>query len=97
MRKMVQEPNAMQVETEQLYKEMGLSEEEYNRAKEIMGRQPNYTETGIFSVMWAEHCSYKTSKPLLQKLPTKAQKVLIGPGEVAVVVDSGDSQAVAIQ
>ncbi len=86
-----------EVEAKKVYLEMGLSEEEYARAKEIMGRLPNYTETGIFSVMWSEHCSYKTSKPLLSKFPTKGPQVLVGPGEGAGVVDIGDEQAVVFK
>ncbi|WP_206207810.1 phosphoribosylformylglycinamidine synthase subunit PurL [Virgibacillus profundi] len=86
-----------QIEAKQLYKEMGLSDEEYGMAKEKMNRLPNYTETGIFSVMWSEHCSYKTSKPLLKKFPTKGVQVLQGPGEGAGVVDIGDNQAVVFK
>lgn len=85
------------IETNKVYREMGLSDEEYAKAKQIMGRHPNYTETGIFSVMWSEHCSYKTSKPLLSKFPTKAPHVLVGPGEGAGVVDIGDNQAVVFK
>ena len=94
---MSQEITPEQVEHEKLYQEMGLSDEEYNRAKNIMKRQPNYTETGIFSVMWSEHCSYKTSKPLLGKFPTKGPQVIMGPGEGAGVVDIGDNQAVVFK
>src|SRR5690625_2439010 len=86
-----------QIESEKAYESMGLSDAEYKRAKEIMKRQPNLTETGIFSVMWSEHCSYKTSKPLLSKFPTKAPHVLIGPGEGAGVVDINDDQAVVFK
>ena len=86
-----------QIEAEKEYRKMGLSDEEYDRIKEIMKRLPNYTETGIFSVMWSEHCSYKTSKPLLKKFPTKAPQVLVGPGEGAGVVDIGDNQAVVFK
>src|SRR5699024_8395344 len=86
-----------QIEREKEYRNMGLSDEEYDRIKEIMKRRPNYTETGIFSVMWSEHCSYKTSKPLLKKFPTKAPQVLVGPGEGAGVVDIGDNQAVVFK
>ncbi len=85
------------IESEKVFQQMGLSDEEYQKAKEIMGRHPNYTETGIFSVMWSEHCSYKTSKPLLSKFPTKAPQVLVGPGEGAGVVDIGDEQAVVFK
>src|SRR5699024_784950 len=92
---MIMEPE--QIEREREYERMGLSTDEYNRAKEILGRYPNYTETGIFSVMWSEHCSYKTSKPLLAKFPTKGPQVLVGPGEGAGVVDIGDNQAVVFK
>ena len=86
-----------QIEREKEYERMGLSTEEYNKAKEILGRYPNYTETGIFSVMWSEHCSYKTSRPLLKKFPTEGPHVLVGPGEGAGVVDIGDNQAVVFK
>src|SRR5690625_2365002 len=86
-----------QIESEKAYESMGLSDAEYKRAKEIMERQPNLTETGIFSVMWSEHCSYKTSKPLLSKFPTKAPHVLMGPGVGAGVVDINDDQAVVFK
>src|SRR5690625_232994 len=85
------------VEREKLYREMGLSDDEYKRIKTIMNRYPNYAETGIFSVMWSEHCSYKTSKPLLSRFPTKGKHVLMGPGEGAGVVDIGDDQAVVFK
>lgn len=86
-----------QIEENKLYQEMGLSDEEYNMTKKILKRRPNYTETGIFSVMWSEHCSYKTSKPLLKKFPTKAAHVIQGPGEGAGVIDIGDDQAVVFK
>ncbi|MCF6094487.1 phosphoribosylformylglycinamidine synthase subunit PurL [Microaerobacter geothermalis] len=76
---------------------MGLSDEEYNRVVEILGRRPNYTETGVYSVMWSEHCSYKNSKPVLRRFPTKGEKVLQGPGEGAGIVDIGDNQAVVFK
>src|SRR5699024_8229280 len=80
-------------EEQEIYKEMGLNDKEYRKIKELIGRQPNYTETGIYSVMWSEHCSYKTSRPLLKKFPTKSPNVLVGPGEGEGVVDIGDNQA----
>ncbi|MCF3943002.1 phosphoribosylformylglycinamidine synthase subunit PurL [Oceanobacillus alkalisoli] len=86
-----------QIETEKIYQEMGLTDEEFQLVKEKMQRLPNYTETGIFSVMWSEHCSYKTSTPLLKKFPTKGEHVLQGPGEGAGVVDIGDEQAVVFK
>jgi phosphoribosylformylglycinamidine synthase II len=72
---------------------MGLKPAEYDRAVEIMGREPNLVELGIFSVMWSEHCSYKSSKKWLKTLPTKAPWVICGPGENAGVIDIGDGQA----
>ncbi|MGP4108091.1 phosphoribosylformylglycinamidine synthase subunit PurL [Virgibacillus sp. L01] len=85
------------IEQEQLYLDMGLSNQEYDMVKNILKRRPNFTETGIFSVMWSEHCSYKTSKPLLSKFPTKGSHVLQGPGEGAGVIDIGDDQAVVFK
>ena len=73
---------------------MGLSDAEYDRAVAIMGRPPNHTELGIFSVMWSEHCSYKSSKVHLKTLPTEADWVICGPGENAGVIDIGDGDAV---
>jgi len=73
--------------------EFGLSAEEYQRAVTIMGRTPNFTELGIFSVMWSEHCSYKSSKNFLKKLPTTGLHVICGPGENAGVIDIGDGMA----
>ena len=71
----------------------GLSASEYNKVLEIMGREPNLTELGIFSVMWSEHCSYKSSKYWLKTLPTEAPWVICGPGENAGIIDIGDGQA----
>ncbi|WP_240689018.1 phosphoribosylformylglycinamidine synthase subunit PurL [Ammoniphilus sp. YIM 78166] len=76
---------------------MGLTEEEYQKVVDILGRKPNYTETGIFSVMWSEHCSYKNSKPVLRRFPTSGPHVLQGPGEGAGIVDIGDNQAVVFK
>lgn len=72
---------------------MGLSEEEYDTILEIMGRDPNFTELSIFSVMWSEHCSYKSSKFWLKTLPTDGPQVIQGPGENAGVIDIGDGLA----
>ncbi|MFM5924174.1 MAG: phosphoribosylformylglycinamidine synthase subunit PurL, partial [Novosphingobium sp.] len=71
----------------------GLSEEEYARVLHALGREPNMVELGIFSVMWSEHCSYKSSRIHLKKLPTEAPWVICGPGENAGVIDIGDGQA----
>ncbi len=84
----------MSVITPKVVSEHGLSEEEYQNVLDIMGREPNFTELGIFSVMWSEHCSYKSSKKWLKTLPTTAPWVICGPGENAGVVDIGDGQAV---
>ncbi|MFN3388451.1 MAG: phosphoribosylformylglycinamidine synthase subunit PurL, partial [Allosphingosinicella sp.] len=73
--------------------EHGLSPDEYERVLHAMGREPNITELGIFSVMWSEHCSYKSSRVHLKTLPTKAPWVIQGPGENAGVIDIGDNQA----
>ncbi|MDB4169178.1 phosphoribosylformylglycinamidine synthase subunit PurL [Planktomarina sp.] len=72
----------------------GLSPDEYDRILEIIGRDPSFTEMGIFSAMWNEHCSYKSSKKWLRTLPTEGPQVICGPGENAGVVDIGDGQAV---
>ncbi len=74
--------------------EHGLSPAEYGRVLEIMGREPSHLELGIFSVMWSEHCSYKSSRFHLRKLPTAGARVIQGPGENAGVVDFGDGHAV---
>jgi len=76
--------------TREIAAEHGLSSEEYSRVLEILGREPSITELGIFSVMWSEHCSYKSSKVHLKRLPTRGARVLQGPGENAGVVDIGD-------
>ncbi|MBK6491925.1 MAG: phosphoribosylformylglycinamidine synthase subunit PurL [Sphingomonadales bacterium] len=79
--------------TPEIVAEHGLSPEEYERVLHAMGRTPNLTELGIFSVMWSEHCSYKSSRIHLKKLPTTGPQVICGPGENAGVVDIGDGQA----
>ncbi|WP_419791959.1 phosphoribosylformylglycinamidine synthase subunit PurL [Staphylococcus chromogenes] len=91
------EPTAEEVNSEKLYKDMGLSEAEYEKVRSILQRDPNFTEIGIFSVMWSEHCSYKHSKPFLKQFPTTGEHVLMGPGEGAGVVDIGDDQAVVFK
>ncbi len=79
--------------TKEVITEHGLTEAEYDKILDIMGREPNITELGIFSVMWSEHCSYKSSKKWLKTLPTEAAWVICGPGENAGIVDIGDGQA----
>ena len=76
-----------------LAKSFGLNAEEYAKVLEIMGRSPSLTELGIFSVMWSEHCSYKSSRVWLKELPTKAPWVIHGPGENAGVIDIGEGMA----
>ena len=78
--------------TPEIVAEHGLSPEEYERVLHAMGREPNLTELGIFSVMWSEHCSYKSSRIHLKKLPTTGPQVICGPGENAGIVDIGDGQ-----
>jgi phosphoribosylformylglycinamidine synthase subunit PurL len=83
--------------TAALAAEMGLSAEEFERACKILGRTPNLTELGVFSAMWSEHCSYKSSKIWLRTLPTAGPRVICGPGENAGVVDIGDGDAVVFK
>ena len=65
----------------ELAKELGLTEEEFNEIKKLLGRDPNFTELGAFSAMWSEHCSYKNSRGLFKLFPTKGKQVLVGAGE----------------
>ncbi len=84
--------------TPELIDQHGITPEEYEQIKVILGREPNYTELGIFSVMWSEHCSYKNTRKLLKGFPTKSEKVLIPAGEEnAGVIDIGDGLAVAFK
>src|SRR6195256_2391544 len=84
--------------TPELVKEHGLTPEEFERIKKILGREPNFTELGIFSVMWSEHCSYKNSRRELKKFPTTGPNILVKAGEEnAGVVDIGDGWAVAFK
>jgi phosphoribosylformylglycinamidine synthase len=79
--------------TPELIAEHGLKPDEYERLLSLLGREPNLTELGIFSVMWSEHCSYKSSRVWLKQLPTEGPNVIQGPGENAGIVDIGDGQA----
>jgi phosphoribosylformylglycinamidine synthase len=83
--------------TVELAREHGLNPDEFARIKQILGRDPTHTELGIFSVMWSEHCSYKSSRVHLRNLPTSGPRVIQGPGENAGVVDIGDGQAVVFK
>ena len=92
------EPTAQEIKDQRIYAGWGLTDDEYRLISEdILGRLPNYTETGLFSVMWSEHCSYKNSKPVLRKFPSDGPQVLQGPGEGAGIVDIGDGQAVVFK
>lgn len=90
---MMQEPTI----TDELIAAHGLKPDEYQRILDIIGREPTFTELGIFSAMWNEHCSYKSSKKWLRTLPTTGPQVICGPGENAGVVDIGDGQAVVFK
>ncbi len=84
--------------TPELVAKHNLTPEEYVHVKEILGREPSYTELGIFSVMWSEHCSYKNTRPLLKTFPTKSKKILVGAGEEnAGIIDIGDGLAIAFK
>jgi phosphoribosylformylglycinamidine synthase subunit PurL len=91
------EPTPEMIREQKLYREMGLTDAEYDQVCGHLNRLPNWTEVGIYSVMWSEHCSYKNSKPLLKKFPTEGPRVLQGPGEGAGVIDIGDGQAVVFK
>jgi phosphoribosylformylglycinamidine synthase II len=93
----VKEPTAQQIAEQKIYKQMGVTDEEFGKIVGFLGRQPNYCEIGVFSVMWSEHCSYKNSKPVLRKFPVTGPRVLMGPGEGAGIVDIGDNQAVVFK
>jgi phosphoribosylformylglycinamidine synthase len=84
--------------TPELVQKHNLTSEEFERIKGILEREPNYTELGIFSVMWSEHCSYKNSRPLLKTFPTKSPRILVGAGEEnAGIIDIGDGLAIAFK
>ena len=80
-----------------LHRELGLTDEEAASIERILGRVPNHLELAMYAVMWSEHCSYKSSRLHLRRLPTVGPAVLVGPGENAGVIDAGDGIAVAIR
>src|SRR6202167_1070398 len=86
-----------QVISQQIIEAHQLTGPEYDKIVSLLGREPTYTELGIFSVMWSEHCSYKSSRIHLKKLPTRSQLVLQGPGENAGIIDIGDGYAIAFK
>jgi len=84
--------------TPEIVREHGLTPDEYEKVKELLGgREPTITELGIFSVMWSEHCSYKSSRVHLKRLPTRSRLVVQGPGENAGIIDIGDGWACAFK
>jgi phosphoribosylformylglycinamidine synthase len=84
--------------TPELVAKHNLTPEEYQKILEVLGREPSYTELGIFSVMWSEHCSYKNTRPVLKTFPTKGEKILVGAGEEnAGIIDVGDGVAIAFK
>ena len=85
------------VDIKELLAQHNLTEDEYKKILEILGREPNLTELGMFSVMWSEHCSYKSSRVHLKKLPTTGPRVVQGPGENAGAVDIGDGLCVVFK
>ncbi|MEX2739408.1 MAG: phosphoribosylformylglycinamidine synthase II, partial [Candidatus Wukongarchaeota archaeon] len=76
---------------------MDLNDDEIRKVREILGREPNTVEWAMIDVMWSEHCSYKSSKPILELLPWEGAKVLVGPGQDAGVVNIGDNLAVVFK
>lgn len=94
---MEREYTAQEIFDKKWYHTWGLTDDEYELICRLLGRKPNYTETGLFSVMWSEHCSYKHSKSILKTFPTTGKQVLQGPGEGAGIVDIGDGLAVVFK
>ncbi len=83
--------------SEPLHRALGLTDDELARVEAVLGREPNHLELALYAVMWSEHCSYKSSRVHLRRLPTEGERVLVGPGENAGVIDAGDGIAVAIR
>ena len=83
--------------TPDIIEQHNLTPEEYDRIKRLLGREPSFTELGIFSVMWSEHCSYKSSRIHLKRLPVEGECMVQGPGENAGIVDIGDGWCVAFK
>ncbi|WP_290589427.1 phosphoribosylformylglycinamidine synthase subunit PurL [Alicyclobacillus sp.] len=94
---MDQEPSPERIRAERIYRQLGLTDEEYDRAVALLGRLPNYVEAGLFGVLWSEHCSYKSSRVYLKTFPTEGPQVLQGPGENAGVVDIGEGVGIAFK
>ena len=83
--------------TDKIIEKHGLKPEEFEKIKKLLNREPNFVELGIFSAMWNEHCSYKSSRVHLNKLHTKCKQVIQGPGENAGVIDIGDNDAIVFK
>ena len=81
--------------TDELHRTLGLTDQEFEKIIQILDREPNHLELAMYSVMWSEHCSYKSSRIHLQRLPTEGEDVLVGPGENAGVIDVGNDIAIA--
>ncbi|MDK8388879.1 MAG: phosphoribosylformylglycinamidine synthase subunit PurL [Aerococcus urinae] len=97
MKRVTQELSPQAIKESKIYREWSMTDKEYEMVVDILGRLPNYTETGLFAVMWSEHCSYKNTKPVLRKFPSQGPQVLQGPGEGAGIIDIGDGQAVVFK
>ncbi|HWL66724.1 MAG TPA: phosphoribosylformylglycinamidine synthase II, partial [Actinomycetota bacterium] len=78
-----------------IHRDLGLTDEEFDKIRELLDRDPTYTELAMFSVMWSEHCSYKSSKVHLKTLPTEGEHILVGPGEGAGIIEVAPGVAVA--
>jgi phosphoribosylformylglycinamidine synthase II len=92
-----EEPHDVPSKEVPLHRALGLTDEEFEAVGKILGREPNHLELALYAVMWSEHCSYKSSRLHLKRLPTEGPKVLVGPGENAGVIDAGDGIAIAIR
>ena len=91
------QPPAEERAEERLHRALGLTDDEFEAVGKILGRPPNHLELALYAVMWSEHCSYKSSRLHLRRLPTEGPRVLVGPGENAGVIDAGDGIAVALR
>ena len=87
----------MTTTSEARHRELGLTDSEYERIRELLRRDPNEVELAMFSLLWSEHCAYKHSRKLLRRLPTDGARVLMGPGENAGAVDVGGGHAIAFK
>src|SRR5262245_7155363 len=82
---------------DEIHRALGLTDDEYDAIRDIVGREPNHLELAMYAVMWSEHCSYKSSRKYLNLLPTEERNALVGHGENAGVIDVGDGVAVAVR